>query len=110
MEENADKYRRSNGSKIKLDNIYPLDPSASVAEILPESVCPFLGKEAWVAWDGRFNPCCAPDAEREKLGYFGNLHQDSFVDICNVGITQINNLPIKRMQETLDGIGNWRVP
>ncbi len=81
MEENAEKYRRPDGSKVKLDNIYLLDPSTSVAEILPNSVCPFLGKEAWVAWDGRFNPCCAPDAEREKLGYFGNMNTDNFVEI-----------------------------
>jgi MoaA/NifB/PqqE/SkfB family radical SAM enzyme len=38
--------------------------------------CPFLGKEAWVNYKGDFNPCCAPDAERMKLGYFGNVIEE----------------------------------
>ena len=36
-------------------------------------VCPFLGKEAWISAEGTFNPCCAPDEERQSLGYFGNV-------------------------------------
>ena len=27
--------------------------------------------------EGRFNPCCAPDALRRTLGDFGNLHETS---------------------------------
>ena len=41
--------------------------------IHPSSVCPFLGREAWISASGRFDPCCAPDAERRKLGDFGSL-------------------------------------
>ena len=43
--------------------------------------CPFLGQEAWVAADGRFNPCCAPDALRKSLGDFGNLSDRKLRDI-----------------------------
>ncbi len=70
-----------NGSLIKLDNIYPLDPAHSNEELNPTWICPFLGREAWVAWDGRFNPCCAPDAKRKKLGHFGNLNEISLSEI-----------------------------
>lgn len=41
--------------------------------IHPSGVCPFLGREAWISASGRFDPCCAPDAERRKLGDFGSL-------------------------------------
>lgn len=69
-----------NGKSILLENIYPLKP---LAEFIPaqNDECPFLGKEAWVATDGRFNPCCAPDKERRKLGDFGNLHEKSLQTI-----------------------------
>ncbi len=76
----AEKYRKPNGEKIILDNIYKLDEK-STERLLENSVCPFLTKEAWVAWDGRFNPCCAPDNERKKLGYFGNLKEQSLKEI-----------------------------
>ncbi len=71
---------RQDGSKIRLDNFYELDDNAP-ERLLENSVCPFLGKEAWVAWDGRFNPCCAPDEDRKTLGYFGNLSSDGFTKI-----------------------------
>ena len=61
-----------NGKNIKLENIYLLDKHAD-QDLIPGGKCPFLGQEAWVATDGRFNPCCAPDKERRKLGDFGNL-------------------------------------
>jgi hypothetical protein len=32
---------------------------------------------------GRFAPCCAPDALRRKLGDFGKLTQQKFMDIWN---------------------------
>ena len=34
-----------------------------------------------MASDGRFNPCCAPDALRRTLGYFGNVNSTSLYDI-----------------------------
>ena len=50
-------------------------------EIAAGAECPFLGQEAWVASDGRFNPCCAPDALRRTLGDFGNVNHASLYDI-----------------------------
>lgn len=35
--------------------------------------CPFLGQEAWVNSQGRFDPCCAPDYLRQSLGSFGTV-------------------------------------
>jgi MoaA/NifB/PqqE/SkfB family radical SAM enzyme len=57
---------------VLLENICSQGIDAT-ADIDPEAVCPFLGQEAWIATDGRFNPCCAPDALRRGLGEFGNL-------------------------------------
>ena len=34
-----------------------------------------------MASDGRFNPCCAPDALRRTLGDFGNVNNTSLYDI-----------------------------
>ena len=34
-----------------------------------------------MASDGRFNPCCAPDALRRALGDFGNVNHASLYDI-----------------------------
>lgn len=69
-----------NGKHILLENIYPLEENATV-NLLPEGVCPFLGKEAWVNTEGRFNPCCAPDQERLSLGEFGNLNENTMEEI-----------------------------
>ena len=41
-------------------------------------------EEFWVAADGRFNPCCAPNEQRLSLGYFGNLNEDCSVTDCRV--------------------------
>ena len=59
----ADRYRLYNGDKVLLENVFKLDDSND-EEIAKGAECPFLGREAWVASDGRFNPCCAPDALR----------------------------------------------
>ncbi len=76
----AEKERLPNGAKVLLENIYTLDESA-IEELVPEGVCPFLGEEAWVSSEGRFNPCCAPNEERLKLGDFGNLYDSSLEEI-----------------------------
>jgi hypothetical protein len=34
-----------------------------------------------VSAEGRFNPCCAPDAERRTLGEFGDLNTVSIRDV-----------------------------
>lgn len=78
--EAADKHRLPNGEKVFLENIYPLDESSSV-ELISGGVCPFLGEEAWVSSEGRFNPCCAPNEDRLKLGEFGNLNNMSIEEI-----------------------------
>lgn len=78
--EAAEQYRLPNGEPVVLENMFPLEPGA-VEDIAPGAVCPFLGKEAWVSAQGRFNPCCAPDALRRSLGEFGNLGERSLYDI-----------------------------
>lgn len=80
-EEAAERYRLPNGQKVLLENIFPLD--SSTEEISREAVCPFLGKEAWVSAEGRFNPCCAPDELRRTPGDFGNLNEKSLMEIWN---------------------------
>ena len=71
-----------NGQHILLENIFPLDEDA-VDDLAPGGPCPFLGQEAWVSAMGRFDPCCAPDAQRRTLGEFGNLHQQGLMEIWN---------------------------
>jgi len=71
-----------NGKYIKLVNFDHLEDSA-VNNLSPSGICPFLGKEAWIASDGRFNPCCAPEKERRALGDFGNLNVNSLNEIFN---------------------------
>jgi radical SAM protein with 4Fe4S-binding SPASM domain len=71
-----------NGKYIQLENIAVLGENA-VHNLNPNGACPFLGKEAWIAADGRFNPCCAPDKERRQLGEFGNLNQKTLSEIWN---------------------------
>jgi MoaA/NifB/PqqE/SkfB family radical SAM enzyme len=78
--EAADRYRLPNGEKVRLENIFLLAPGAET-DIAPGAVCPFLGQEAWVSAQGRFDPCCAPDALRRTLGEFGNLKEQSLYDI-----------------------------
>ena len=76
----AERHLLPNGRRVLLENIFRLDETNS-GEIAPEAKCPFLGEEAWVASDGRFNPCCAPDALRRTLGDFGNMKNTSLYDI-----------------------------
>lgn len=76
----AEQERLPDGSKVLLENIYPLNDSAT-EELVPQGVCPFLGQEAWVSTEGRFNPCCAPNEERLKLGDFGHLYESSLEKI-----------------------------
>lgn len=68
------------GRRVQLENIHRLDPE-NRDDIAPGGPCPFLGEEAWVSAEGRFNPCCAPDAQRRTLGEFGNLTDRSLMDI-----------------------------
>jgi len=78
--EAVEKYRLPNGKKVLLENIYPLEESAS-KELLSEGICPFLGQEAWVSAEGVFGPCCAPNDDRRTLGHFGTLYEKSIGEI-----------------------------
>jgi len=77
----AETERLNNGQKIKLDNIYPILYHNKNNKILDDFICPFLGREAWIAWDGKFNVCCAPDNLRGKFGSFGNVKDNNFMEL-----------------------------
>ncbi len=70
------------GRPILLENIFLLDEDAP-QDLAPGGPCPFLGQEAWVSALGRFDPCCAPDAQRRTLGELGTLHDRSLLEIWN---------------------------
>ena len=70
----------ANGKSITLENFEPINLETAV-NVDTDSNCPFLGNEAWVSALGRFDPCCAPDAQRRTLGEFGNLNQENFINI-----------------------------
>ena len=74
----AAESRTTAGRPLLLENIEPLnaDNPAGAA-----GGCPFLGREIWIDANGRFNPCCAPDAERRTLGNFGDLQSRNVADI-----------------------------
>ena len=76
----AMEHRRPNGERILLENFNLLDGSFG-GDPAPTGPCPFLGREAWVSAEGRFDPCCAPDEQRRTLGDFGNLHTQGLMDI-----------------------------
>ena len=69
-----------NGEPILLENIFLLDEDEP-GDLAPGGPCPFLGQEAWISAQGRFDPCCAPDAQRRTLGEFGSLHDRGLTDI-----------------------------
>jgi glycosyltransferase involved in cell wall biosynthesis/MoaA/NifB/PqqE/SkfB family radical SAM enzyme len=78
----AAELRLPNGKHLLLENIFPIDEHA-IGDIAPGGQCPFLGREAWISAVGRFDPCCAPDAQRRTLGEMGNLHDQSVIKIWN---------------------------
>lgn len=62
------------GFPMRLENFEQLDAAVSSEEEQEGAgACPFLGKEAWVNAQGRFDPCCCPDLLRRSLGEFGNV-------------------------------------
>ncbi len=74
--------RLRNGNKIRLENVYSIPIKNE--NVIPDAyLCPFLGKEAWIAWDGTFNVCCSPDNLRQSLGCFGNIKNTNFMEIWN---------------------------
>ncbi|MFX1457769.1 MAG: radical SAM/SPASM domain-containing protein [Promethearchaeota archaeon] len=77
----AENNRLKNRKKIRLDNIYKLPFNGKAKSILEDYICLFLGREAWIAWDGTFNVCCAPNDLRASFGYFGNINNYDFMDL-----------------------------
>lgn len=62
------------GFPLRLENFDQLDSAVSSEEEQERAGgCPFLGKEAWINAQGRFDPCCCPDLLRRSLGEFGNV-------------------------------------
>lgn len=78
--EARERYRKANGEKIILENIYPLKPE-SKKEVPQRYECPFLGKELWISASGKISPCCAPDELRDSLGEFGSYPKTSLQDV-----------------------------
>ncbi|MFZ4454661.1 MAG: glycosyltransferase [Bacteroidales bacterium] len=75
-------HRRSNGEKVILENIIPLNLEEQIE--VPESYnCPFLTKELWVSATGNVSPCCAPDNLRKSLGDFGNINKRTISEIIH---------------------------
>ena len=105
--ETAERNRLPSGDRVLLENIFKLEEGGE-ADIAPDGECPFLGQEAWVAFDGRFNPCCAPDALRRTLGYFGNVNDTSLYDIWES--EAYGNLETNYMQNALCQGCNMRRP
>lgn len=78
--EAQENFRKSNGEKVILENIFPLQKSKD--REIPESYeCPFLEKELWISATGKISPCCAPDEQRNTLGDFGNIENTSIVEV-----------------------------
>jgi glycosyltransferase involved in cell wall biosynthesis/MoaA/NifB/PqqE/SkfB family radical SAM enzyme len=64
------------GLPLILENFESLETAAAMGiEQERAGPCPFLGKEAWVNAEGRFDPCCCPDLLRKTLGNFGNVKE-----------------------------------
>ena len=103
----AERHRLPSGDRVLLENIFRLEEGGE-EDIAPDGICPFLGQEAWVASDGRFNPCCAPDALRQKLGYFGNVNHTSLYDIWKS--TEYKDLQANYMKNALCQGCNMRRP
>ena len=75
-----EQYLKPNGEKVLLENIIPLKIEETKA--VPESYeCPFLNKELWISAVGKYSPCCAPDKQRQSLGYFGDFSQSNIQTI-----------------------------
>jgi len=66
----ADERPRRGGGTVALENAVELAPDPAAPA--PRGPCPFLGREAWALWDGRFAPCPHPAAARGELGDFGS--------------------------------------
>jgi MoaA/NifB/PqqE/SkfB family radical SAM enzyme len=57
--------------RLVLENAVELAPDPDAPA--PRGECPFVGREAWIRWDGRLAPYPHPAAERGELGDFGTV-------------------------------------
>jgi MoaA/NifB/PqqE/SkfB family radical SAM enzyme len=94
LTEMVNRNRTCNGSMVRLENFNQLSENTSA---IPSNWrCPFLGKEAWIAYDGTVNICCAPDPIRRTLGYYGNVKEERFMNLWHssryLGIVNANTL------------------
>jgi MoaA/NifB/PqqE/SkfB family radical SAM enzyme len=62
---------RPDAPAVRVENAVELAPDPAAPA--PRGPCPFLGREAWIHWDGRFAPCPHPAAERGELGELGSV-------------------------------------
>ena len=103
----ADEFRRPNGEKVLMENIYKLEDMEKT-EVPEQYNCPFLKKEIWISATGKISPCCAPDKERDKLGNFGNIQEASLNEIISGANYQ--NLVANYKNEPLCKTCNMRKP
>lgn len=103
----AEEYRRPNGEKVLLENIYPL-VEIEKKEVTESYACPFLKKEIWISATGKISPCCAPDKERDKLGNFGNIQNHTLQEIISDNTYQ--NLVTNYKNQSLCKTCNMRKP
>jgi MoaA/NifB/PqqE/SkfB family radical SAM enzyme len=71
---------RALGDPPLLQNFVELAPAPDLGPPAP-GPCPFLGREAWILWDGRFAPCFAPGAADGRLGQFGTVLERTLGEI-----------------------------
>ncbi|TXT58948.1 MAG: Radical SAM domain protein [Promethearchaeota archaeon] len=96
----CEENKLKNGGNIKLDNVFKFNEQLRKEEKIPNDyLCPFLGREAWIAWDGTFNVCCAPSNLRKKFGYFGNIEENNLLDIWNS----------EKYEELIENWGNYDI-
>ncbi len=79
----SNNYRIQDRKRIMLENIYVLSNLEENSIVPKDLFCPFLGKEAWIAWDGTFNVCCALDELRRSFGTFGNVKEANLINLWN---------------------------
>lgn len=66
----------SSNLNVRLENMDEISLDGEHQRFADDMVCPFLGREAWISADGKFNVCCCPDELRKQFGRFGNVKKD----------------------------------
>jgi len=74
-----EKYRES----INLVNFEKLELQNNSDTVPSHYICPFLGEELWIDYNGDFNICCAPSDKRRTLGNWGNIKNKNIIEIFN---------------------------